>query len=437
MIDHGLASSPWHPTGTARHFHIDAAAGAAYTRRDLVSWGRMNDLAARYREIFGDGGPLRVVRAPGRVNLIGEHTDYNGGPVMPMALAMAVRIALVPQAGPMVRLWSEQFAERAEFVLGQPPPANTPQWLRYPMKVAEVLAEAGVPPVGFNGIIDGDVPTGAGLASSAALEVATALAILVAAKPDLSAGPAETVAVAHGLTTARLAQICQEAEHRVGVRCGIMDQFVSLHGRRGHAILLDCRSLAYEAVPLPTDRARVVIIDSGVRRKLSTAAYNERRSQCEDGVGRLRKFNPDLRDLGDATTEFFQAHTAILPRVVVRRCRHVITEIARVRESAESLRAGDLEQFGRLMNESHDSLRDDYEVSGPELDLLVSIARGVVGVFGSRLTGAGFGGCTVTLIQPESVEALRAAVLARYEKTTGLVPRLWVTEAADGAAIEV
>jgi len=397
----------------------------------------MNDLAARYREIFGDAGPVRLVRGPGRVNLIGEHTDYNGGFVMPMALDAAVRIAFVPRRDPVVTLWSEQFAERAEFALGAAPAADVPHWLRYPMKVAEVLAESGVTPAGFTGVVQGDVPVGSGLSSSAAYEVASALAFLVAAKPDLAAGPAAAVAAAHGLTTERLAVLCQTAEHHVGVRCGIMDQFISLHGRRGHAIVLDCRDLSYRAVPLPTDRARVVIIDTGVRRKLTSGAYNERRSQCEEGAGRLRKFDADIKDLRDVSPSLFAAHQAALPQVVRRRCRHVISEMERVRQSAEALEAGDLEAFGRLINASHDSLRDDYEVSGPELDLLVSIARGVGGVLGSRLTGAGFGGCTVTLARPEAVEPLRAAVLARYEKETGLAPRIWVSEAADGAAVEI
>jgi galactokinase len=215
-----------------------------------------------------------------------------------------------------------------------------------------------------------------------------------------------------------------------------MDQFVSLHGRRGYSILLDCRDLSFEALPLPAGHVQVVIIDSGVRRKLTSAAYNERRSQCEDGIGRLRKFDADILTLRDVSPELFEAHAAVLPRVVGRRCRHVVTEIGRVRESAEALRAGECERFGRLMNASHDSLRDDYEVSGPELDLMVSIARGVGGVLGSRLTGAGFGGCTVTLARPKAVEPLRAAVLARYEKETGLAPRIWPTDAAGGARIE-
>jgi galactokinase len=397
----------------------------------------MADLVARYREIFGPTSEVRVVRGPGRVNLIGEHTDYNGGFVMPMALEASVRLALHPHQEPVVRLWSEQFAERAEFSLAGAGPAEPPHWLRYPMKVAEVLAEAGVRLYGFNAVVEGDVPVGSGLSSSAAYEVASALAFLLAAKPDLPAGPAEAAAQAHGLTTGRLAQLCQAAEHRVGVRCGIMDQFISLHGRKGHAIVLDCRDLSYTAVPLPTGSAKVVIIDSGVRRKLTSGAYNERRSQCEEGAGRLRKFNPDIKELRDVTLELFNAHEESLPQVVRRRCRHVITEDARVMESAEALKAGDLDRFGRLMSASHDSLRDDYEVSGPELDLLVQIARGVPGVLGSRLTGAGFGGCTVTLARPEAVEPLREAVMAKYPKQANLQPRIWVSDAADGAGIDV
>ena len=397
----------------------------------------MPDLVARYREIFGPAAAVRVVRGPGRVNLIGEHTDYNGGFVMPMALEAAVRLAICPHQEPVVRLWSEQFAERAEFPLAGAGPAEPPHWLRYPMKVAEVLAEAGVPLCGFSAVVEGDVPVGSGLSSSAAYEVASALAFLLAAKPELPAGPAEVAAKAHGLTTGRLAQLCQTAEHRVGVRCGIMDQFISLHGRKGHAIVLDCRDLSYKAVPLPTGKAKVVVIDSGVRRKLTSGAYNERRSQCEEGAGRLRKFDPDIQALRDVSPALFQAHEESLPQVVRRRCRHVITEDERVTESAEALKAGDLERFGRLMNASHDSLRDDYEVSGPELDLLVAIARGVPGVLGSRLTGAGFGGCTVTLARPEAVEPLREAVMAKYPKQANLQPRIWVSDAADGAGIDV
>ena len=398
----------------------------------------MADLADRFRAVFGDAGAVRIVRAPGRVNLIGEHTDYNDGFVMPMALETAVRFALVPQDEPLVTLWSEQFGERGEFRLGEPEPADAPHWLRYPMKVAEVLAEsrrAGMR--GFRAVVDGDVPVGSGLSSSAAYEVASALALLTAAKPEVPAGPAAALAEAHGLSTGRLAALCQQAEHRVGIRCGIMDQFISLHGLAGHAILLDCRDLSFQAVPLPADRARVVVIDSGVARRLSVGAYNERRRQCEEGVRLLRKFDKRVEALRDVSADLFGAHEAGLPEVVRRRCRHVITENARALESAEALRAGDLERFGRLMNASHDSLRDDYEVSGPELDLLVEIARGVEGVWGSRLTGAGFGGCTVTLARPEAVEPLRRAVLARYGRETGLEPRFWDSEAADGAAIEV
>ncbi len=398
----------------------------------------MADLAARFQEVFGPVEGVRAVRAPGRVNLIGEHTDYNEGFVMPMALERAVRVAFVPQEEPVVALWSAQFGERAEFPLGTDPGAEgLPHWLRYPAAVAQVLAEEGVALGGLRGVVDGDVPVGAGLSSSAAWEVAAALAMLVAARPDIPPGPAAVAAEAHGLTSERLALLCQAAEHRVGVRCGIMDQFISVHGRAGHAIVLDCRDLSYRPVPLPAERAAVVIIDSGVQRKLTAGAYNERRSQCEEGVGRLRKFAPDLRSLRDVSLDLFQAHAHALPQVVRRRCRHVVTENARVLESVEALEAGDLERFGRLLNASHDSLRDDYEVSGPELDLLVEIARGTEGVLGSRLTGAGFGGCTVSLVRPEAVDRLREAVLARYPAETGLEPRIWTSAAADGAAVEV
>jgi len=396
----------------------------------------MADLAARFAEVFGPATPVRRVRAPGRVNLIGEHTDYNGGFVMPMALERAVRIAFVPHQEPRVTLWSEQFAEKAEFAFGQAPTDDTPHWLRYPMAVAEVLAEQdGIALCGFSGVVDGDVPVGSGLSSSAAYEVASALALLVSAKPEIPAGRAAQAAEAFGLTSQKLALLCQAAEHRVGVRCGIMDQFISIHGEAGRAIMLDCRDLSYDAVPLPADASSVVVIDSGVQRKLTAGAYNERRSQCEDGVERLKKFAPDIEQLRDVSLDLFEAHADALPETVRRRCRHVVTEDARVLESVEVLKAGDLDRFGELLSASHDSLRDDYEVSGPELDLLVTIARGVDGVLGSRLTGAGFGGCTVSLVRPDAVDALRDAVLARYQAESGCQPRIWVSPAADGAAV--
>jgi len=396
----------------------------------------MPEPATRFAEVFGRGAGLRTVRAPGRVNLIGEHTDYNEGFVMPMALERAVRIAFVPHREPTVTLWSEQFAEQAEFAVGQGPAADTPHWLQYPMAVAQVLADEGLALHGFRGVVDGDVPVGSGLSSSAAYEVASALALLVSVKPDVPAGRAAAVAEAHGLTSRKLALLCQAAEHRVGVRCGIMDQFISVHGQRGHAIMLDCRDLSYRPVPLPADQAAVVIIDSGVQRKLTTGAYNERRSQCEDGVSRLAEFDAAIRSLRDVSPKFFEAHVETLPEVVARRCRHVVTEDARVAASVKALEAGNVARFGELVSASHDSLRDDYEVSGPELDLLVRIARGTEGVFGSRLTGAGFGGCTVSLVRPDAVETLRDAVLARYPAETGLDPRIWVSPAADGAAVE-
>ncbi|MGB2755218.1 MAG: galactokinase [Phycisphaerae bacterium] len=396
----------------------------------------MADLVTRFRDVFGDSGPVRVVRAPGRANLIGEHTDYNGGFVMPMAIDRAVRIALVPHDQPVVAIRSVQFDEQAEFRPGEAEPAGVPHWLRYPMKAAEVLAEEGIVLRGFRAVVDGDVPVGSGLSSSSACTVASLLAFLVSARADVPAGLAAGLAEAHGLSTRRLAELGQKAEHRVGVLGGIMDQFVSLHGRAGHAILLDCRDLSYEAFPLPTDRAKVVIMDSAVPRRLTEGAYNERRRQCEEGVERLRAFDPAVRELRDVSWELFEAHQESLPEVIRRRCRHVITENARVLESAEALKAGDLARFGELLNASHDSLRDDYEVSRSELDLLVEIARGIEGVLGSRLTGAGFGGCTVTLARPEAVEPLRAAVLEHYPRQTGLAPRIWVSEAAAGAAVE-
>lgn len=372
---------------------------------------------------FGPGAPAVTRRAPGRVNLIGEHTDYNDGYVLPMALEFAIEMAGRRREGAEVRLHSVDFGETVSFRVDrpiQPDPAHP--WSNYVRGVLWALARAGVALQGMDLAFGGDIPQGAGLSSSAALEVATGEVARALLGFDIQGPP--------------LARLCQQAENDfVGMKCGIMDQFISLMGRAGHALFLDCRSLEHELIPLELGDHVIAIIHSGVKHELVASEYNTRREECGAGLAVIRKRFPAVAALRDATPEQLAASAPDLSPALLRRCRHVITECGRVLESVAALRRGDLARFGRLMNESHDSLRDDYEVSCPEIDLLVSLARSVKGVAGSRITGGGFGGCTVNLLPAASVDTLNGAVLEPYQKQVGIKPRLFVTRAADGAGV--
>ncbi len=371
----------------------------------------------------GGGGPILTRRAPGRVNLIGEHTDYNDGFVLPMALEFGIEMAGRRRDGAEVRVHSADYGETVAFAVDRPierDPAHP--WSNYVRGVLWALAGAGVPLAGMDLAFAGNVPQGAGLSSSAALEVATGEVARALLGLDIP-GP-------------RLARLCQQAENDfVGMKCGIMDQFISLMGRAGHALFLDCRSLAHELVPLALGDHVIAIVDSGVKHALVGSEYNTRRAECAAGVAALRARFPGVAALRDATLEQLAACADDLAPTVYRRCRHVITECARVLESKEALGRGDLARFGALMNASHDSLRDDYAVSCEEIDLLVALAREVPGVAGARITGGGFGGCTVNLLPHAAVDPLRRTALAAYEKQVGKKPRLFVTSAADGAAV--
>jgi len=371
---------------------------------------------------FGDGGPVEVRRAPGRVNLIGEHTDYNDGFVLPMALEFAIEMAGRLRPGPEVRVHSRDYRESVAFRVDRPiEPDPAHLWSNYVRGVLWALAQAGIRLEGMDLAFGGDVPQGAGLSSSAALEVVTA-------------------EVVRGLTGFAiegpdLARLCQKAENDfVGMKCGIMDQFVSLMGRADHALFLDCRSLEHELIPLELGDHLIAIVDSGVKHELVGSEYNRRREECGAGVAALRRRFPAILALRDATLKDLALCAEELSPTVQKRCRHVITECGRVLESKQALRRGDLARFGRLMNASHDSLRDDYEVSCPEIDLLVDLARAVPGVAGARITGGGFGGCTVNLLAGSALERFKDLVPARYAKETGITPRLFLTRAADGAA---
>jgi galactokinase len=358
-----------------------------------------------------------VVRAPGRVNLIGEHTDYNDGFVLPLAIDRAIWIALRPRSDGRVVAHALDFDDTASFALSGL--QNTGDgWAEYLKGVAWALQEEGCHLQGWEGVVAGDVPRGAGLSSSAALELATARAF--AAVSDLP------------WNAAKMAKLCQRAENDwVGMKCGIMDQMISAAGRADHALLIDCRSLETELVPLPPETV-VVVLDTAMRRGLVDSAYNERRRQCEAAARFLGV--PALRDV---SIEQFEAGAGELDEVTRRRARHVIAEDARTLQAAEAMRRGDAVELGRLMNASHASLRDDFDVSSEALNAMVECARQGEGCYGARMTGAGFGGCAIALVQEETAATFSASVAACYRETTGIEPSVYSCTAASGASVVV
>ncbi len=379
---------------------------------------------AKFAENFGGHEGLRCARAPGRVNLIGEHTDYNGGFVMPMAVDREVRLFFRPAPGGPVRLWSENYGEWDEFDLDdiQRNDSASGAWSNYVRGVALMLQETGCELCPIEGIMHGDVPIGAGLGSSAAVEVAAAKAFCAAAncEPDMR----------------ELALLCQRAENEfVGVNCGIMDQFVSIHASAECALLLDCRSLEHELLPLDTSAFRVVVCNTMVHHELAGSAYNERRAQCEDAARRLNERMGGVEQLRDVSAEVLADNADVLDEVTLKRARHVVGENARTLQAAEALKAGDHAQFGRLMDESHESLRRDYEVSCEELDLMVELARQQPGVLGARLVGAGFGGCTVNLVRRQHADQVARSVRAAYREETGVEPEIYQFVAVGGARV--
>jgi galactokinase len=362
---------------------------------------------------------IRVVRAPGRINLIGEHTDYNDGYVMPAAISLETWIAAIPTTDE-VELTSIQLAETAGFAVADPGPRRG-TWIDYVAGVAVELAGGGLQLRGVRGVIDSDIPLGAGLSSSAALEIGAAWQLVRDTPP-----PLESIA---------LAQAAQRAENEyVGVRSGIMDQFAVVSGRTGQALLLDCRSLDWRGLDLPVGHA-LVALETGSPHELAASEYNARRAQCELGVAALARRHPNVRSLRDVTDEILVELADLVDATVQRRCRHVVAENARVLATAAALERGDLSAIGRLFAESHASLRDLYEVSSTELDALVRIASAVPGVVGARMTGAGFGGCTVNLVEIGAIEPLRQAVEQQYPAETGRQAGFHVVQAVGGAGL--
>ena len=364
---------------------------------------------------------LEVIRAPGRVNLIGEHTDYNDGFVMPAAIGLEIRLAVAPTDERRVVVTLDDTGEVAGFDLDAVR-APTRTWIDYIAGTAWALAEGGHELRGFHALLASDLPQGAGLSSSAALEMASALALL-----GRTAGSA--------LPVGDLARFGRRAENGyVGVQSGVMDQFASAAGVVDHAILLDCRSLEFRPVPLPLPDVRLVVCHSGSPHRLEASEYNERLAECQRAVAAIATIEPTVRTLRDVDTALLAAARDRMDDVAFRRATHVVEENARVLETETALAAGDLAEVGALFAASHTSLRDLYEVSSPELDALVDIATSVHGVVGARLTGAGFGGSTINLVRRESVAALRSAIERDYPGRTGLQPTVLDVDAVDGAS---
>lgn len=377
---------------------------------------RISEFVQHFDKLFA--ARPRVFRAPGRVNLIGEHTDYNDGFVMPAAVGFSTYVAIAARPDRRLVIRSEEFPGNFEFDLDHLPPQRTGAWCDYVLGVATVLQQRGCELAGANLLAHGEVPIGAGLSSSAAIEVASALALLSLGKTQLP--------------LPEIAKLCRQAENNfVGARVGIMDQFVSCMGKAGHAILLDCRSLEPKFVPLPAD-LRLVVCNTMVKHDLATGAYNMRRAECEEGVRYFTKLDPAIRALRDVSPELLDQHARDLPATIWKRCCHVVRENQRTTDAARSLAVGDLGRMGELMRESHRSLRDLYEVSCRELDIMVEAAEGLPGFCGGRMTGGGFGGCTVNLVRQENAAEFAAQVTERYQRATGITPQVYICSAENG-----
>jgi galactokinase len=371
-----------------------------------------------FNKIFG-ARPEVLVRAPGRVNLIGEHTDYNEGFVLPAAIDRYIEFAGRRRADRTVRAHSTDFNDSVEFSLDNNQKDSEHRWSNYLRGVSKFLEEDGHRLSGADVVLGGDVPREAGLSSSAAVEVAatTFWQKLLGLQLD----PVYAV------------KLSRRAENEfVGVPCGIMDQFISALGRREHALFLDCRDLSYRHVPLRGD-VKVVVCNSGVKRALAQSEYEVRLKQCRQSVAQLRTAGLAVNSLRDVDPEDLETARGALSEILLRRARHVVTENHRVLEAVEVLTEGDLERFGELMNASHESLRDDYEVSSKELDVLVELAWKQPGTLGARMTGAGFGGCTVNLVRADAAGAFAEAVRQGYQEALGLKAEIYVCQASDGA----
>jgi galactokinase len=377
-------------------------------------------LAQQFTSRFG--ARPAIFSAPGRVNLIGEHTDYNEGFVMPSAIGLRTRVAMSLRPDRKLLIQSREFPQSFEFDLDNLPQQATGSWCDYVLGIAVVLQQRGHALQGASLLVQSDVPNGAGLGSSAAVEVASALALI------------NVNGVSFPL--AEVAKLCQHTENTfIGARVGIMDQFVACMGKAGHVLLLDCRSLEFELIPIP-DRVRMVVCNTMVKHQHANGEYNQRRQECEEAVRIFAKWYPGIRALRDLSIDQLVRHSKDVPDKIYKRCRHVVEENERVRAGARCLRAGNLSGFGALMRESHRSLRDLYEVSCRELDVMVEVAEDLPGYYGGRMTGGGFGGSTINLVDTANAEAFAEQISDRYQRATGVQPAVYICAAADGARLE-
>lgn len=384
----------------------------------MTAPAKTSELAHHFEKLFGTRP--RIFRAPGRVNLIGEHTDYNDGFVMPAAVAFSTYVATGARPDRKLVIHSEEFPGNFEFDLDNLPEHRNGAWCDYVLGVASVLQQRGHRFSGANLLVHGEVPIGAGLSSSAAVEIASALALMSTSKTQLP--PCD------------IAKFCQYAENNfVGAKVGIMDPFVSCMGKAGRALLLDCRSLQFQLIPIPAS-LRLVVCNTMVKHDLATGTYNIRRAECEEGARLFTKWDPAVRALRDVSLELLDRHLHDLPPTIAKRCSHVVRENHRTLDAARALSEGDLLQVGRLMRDSHNSLRDLYEVSCRELDVMVDVAQDLPGFVGGRMTGGGFGGCTVNLVHQENAEDFAKQIAERYREATGIRPQVYLCTAEDGAA---
>lgn len=374
-----------------------------------------SSVLAEFRLHFGEA--TRLFRAPARTNIIGEHCDYNDGLVMPVNMALYTWLAIAPREDRRVRIRASNFDQLVELDLDGIQQDPDGGWQEYPKGVLSVLQDKGLGLRGADILINSEIPIGGGLSSSASLETAMALAMLTISRQNVD--------------RRLLAWMCKEAENDfVGVSCGIMDQYIIALGSSGHAMMLDCRFMEFEHVPLPPE-ARLLVVNSGVQHRLDEGDYNNRQSECQRAVDLLSEKQGGLTALRDASLELLETNRHELGDVLYRRSRHVVTEIQRVRDALNSMKENEPARLGQLMNASHESLKNNFEVSCEELDTLVGIARDCDGVFGSRMVGAGFGGCTVSLVATGSVERVRNEISSRYAVHLGQEPWTHVVEASD------
>ena len=376
------------------------------------------ELVARYQAVFFTVDTPVIVRSPGRVNIIGEHTDYNDGFVLPAAIDLAAYVAVQRRGDKIIRLYAEAYDAYVETTVSQLKRSQD-HWSNYVLGVADQLIRTGIDLPGFNLYLTGDIPIGAGLSSSAAVECATLFAL-------------DTL-FQLGLTRAEMVHLAQRAEHSfVGVHCGVMDMFASLFGKQGQVLKLDCRSLLYEYIPFALEGYRILLLNTNVRHTLSTSAYNTRRQECDQGLRWVQAQHPEVRALRDVTADMLEA--IVLPRdpLIYQRCLYVVEENRRVAQACAYLRAGDLISLGRKMYETHAGLRHAYEVSCRELDMLVDFMREETAVIGARMMGGGFGGCTINIVRAADLEDLVMRVMDAYQKNTGLSLSPYVASIEDG-----